>query len=441
MTFKVEKGKVYLTGAGPGDLGLISLKAKAVLEQVDVIIYDNLVNEDILKWAKNGAKKICVGKSYGNHSISQSEINTLLVNEGLKFNSIARLKGGDPLIFGRASEEISSLEEAGIGYEIIPGITSAIACAAYAGIPISHRDISSSIVFLTGHENAEKTSLNLDFKEYAKSNLTLCIYMGISQLKRIVGELIQGGLASDTPVAIIENGTYAKQRSCYASLGTIIESSEEMRIKAPSIVFVGSVVDERGQQNWFESKPLFGKSILVPRPRQQAGAMSGLLSMYGADVLEVPFMKIEKDYNKNIITDVFSDISSYEWIVFTSLNGVHHFFNLLYKAYQDIRSIGLSKIAAVGQSTSRAIKSHRLKVDLVPEESNANALAEALIDYQSMDNVKVLLVTGNKNADTLYKRLNDDGRAIVDRLPLYKNNKTNLEEDSNFNRFNTEGSD
>ena len=441
MTFKVEKGKVYIMGAGPGDIGLISLKAKTILEQADVIIYDNLVNEEVFKWAKNDAKKVFVGKKSGQHSILQSEINALLVEEGLKFHSVARLKGGDPLVFGRASEEISSLEDAGVNYEIIPGITSAIACAAYAGIPISHRDLSSSIVFLTGHENPEKASLNLDFKEYAKSNLTLCIYMGISQLKRIVEELIKGGMSHNTPVAIIENGTYVNQRSCYADLSTIVDSSVEMGIKAPSIVFVGSVVNERGKQNWFESKPLFGKSILVPRPRQQAGAMSELLSMYGADVLEVPFMKIEKDYNKNIITDVFSDISSYEWIVFTSANGVHHFFELLYKAYQDIRSLGLSKIAVVGQSTSRAVKAHKLKVDLVPDESNANSLAGALIDYQSLDNVKVLLVTGNKNTNTLYKRLNDEGRAIVDRLPLYKNIKTNLAEDSNFNRFKAKGTD
>ena len=186
-----------------------------------------------------------------------------------------RLKGGDPLVFGRAGEEVDTLDSAGIHYEIVPGITAAIACAAYAGIPISQRNISSSIIFLTGHENPEKTSLNLDFKEYAKSNATLCIYMGIGQLKRIVGELLEGGLNKDTPVAIIENGTYVKQRSCFSTLSQIIEDSEAMSIKAPAIVFVGDVVNSRSQYNWFEEKPLLGKRFSFPdRENRQVNYLS-----------------------------------------------------------------------------------------------------------------------------------------------------------------------
>ena len=441
MNYKIEKSTVYLIGAGPGDPGLISIKAKALLESADVIIYDNLINNSILDWCRSDANKVFVGKSSGQHSIPQHEINCLLVEEAQKGLSVVRLKGGDPLVFGRVSEEIASLESSHIAYEIVPGITSAIACAAYAGIPISQRDLSSSIVFLTGHENPDKQTLNLDFKQYAKSNATLCIYMGMGQLKRIVGELLEGGLPGTTPVAIIENGSYPNQRSCYAQLDSIVQASEEKAMIAPSIVFVGSVVEARGQNNWFEQKPLFGKSILVPRPRQQAGELSQLLSGYGAEVLEVPFIKIEADYDKNTITDVFSDISSYEWIIFTSANGVHAFFDLLDKAYGDIRSIGLSQIAVVGQATARAVKSHKLKVSLIPDQANAEALADTLIEFQSLDNLKVLLVTGNKNADVLYKRLNDQGRALVDRLPLYKNVRTNPSDILDFTRFQKNGAD
>ena len=275
MTYRVQKGLVYLVGAGPGDPGLLSIKAKSILEQADVVIYDNLVNPKVLEWLKPEARSIFVGKSSGQHSIPQEEINALLVKEAKNDVSIVRLKGGDPLVFGRAGEEVDTLDSAGIHYEIVPGITAAIACAAYAGIPISQRNISSSIIFLTGHENPEKTSLNLDFKEYAKSNATLCIYMGIGQLKRIVGELLEGGLNKDTPVAIIENGTYVKQRSCFSTLSQIIEDSEAMSIKAPAIVFVGDVVNSRSQYNWFEEKPLFGKRFSFPdRENRQVNYLS-----------------------------------------------------------------------------------------------------------------------------------------------------------------------
>jgi uroporphyrinogen III methyltransferase/synthase len=441
MTYRVRKGFVYLVGAGPGDPGLLSIKAKSILEQADVVIYDNLVNQKVLNWLKPEARSIFVGKSSGQHSIPQAEINALLIEEAQNDVSIVRLKGGDPLVFGRAGEEVDALDSEGIHYEIVPGITAAIACAAYAGIQISQRDISSSIIFLTGHENPEKTSLNLDFKEYAKSNSTLCIYMGIGQLKRIVGELLEGGLKQDTPVAIVENGTYVKQRSCFSTLGQIIPDSEAMEIKSPAIVFVGNVVKSRSQYNWFEEKPLFGKKILVPRPRKQAGELSQLLENYGADVLEVPFIEIEEDYDRDSITNVFTDIASYEWIVFTSANGVDLFFDLLDKAYEDVRSIGLSQIATVGKATARAVRNHKLKVSLIPETANSNALAEALIEHQTLDNVKILLVTGDKNSDILFKRLQDEGRAIVDRLPLYKNVRTDLSKNENFERFKEEGAD
>lgn len=441
MPYKVQKGYVYLVGAGPGDLKLITVKAKEILEQADVIIYDNLVNSRLLEWTKASAKKIFVGKSSGQHSIPQSEINQLLLEKVNSDTSVLRLKGGDPLVFGRIREEINTLESNNIPYEIVPGITAAMACAAYTGIPITERDTSSSIIFLTGHENPEKMTLNLDFKEYAKTDSTLCIYMGVGQMKRIVGELIDGGLNPQTPVAIVENGSTQKQRSILGTLGSILKESEKKSIKAPAIIFVGSVIRLKGTHNWFEDKALFGKKIIVPRAKQQAGKLTELLEFYGAEVLEIPMIEITPKYDKQTIADVFTELASYQWIIFTSANGVEYFFDLFFKAYDDIRSIGLTQIAAVGSATAKAIQQHKLKVDLIPESSNSNALADALIKLESLDNTKILLVTGNKGSDLLFRRLEGEGRAIVDRLPLYENKKLKLSESPLFEAFKRFGAD
>ena len=441
MSYKVQKGTVYLVGAGPGDLKLITVKAKEILEQADIIIYDNLINIRLLECAKPNAKKIFVGKSSGKHSIPQSEINELLLNEINPNTSVVRLKGGDPLVFGRIREEINTLETENIPYEIVPGITAAMACAAYTGIPITERDTSSSIIFLTGHENPEKMCLNLDFREYAKENATLCIYMGVGQMERIVGELIEGGLKPNTPVAIVENGSTQKQKSTIGHLGTIVEKSKAQSIQAPAIIFVGSVVNLKGSQNWFENKPLFGKKIIVPRARQQAGKLTELLEFYGADVIEIPLIAISPKYDKETIADVFTELSTYQWILFTSANGVQHFFDLFFKAYEDIRSIGLSQIGVVGNATAKAIESLHLKVDLLPESANSDALVDALLERESLDNTKILVVTGNKGSPSLVKRLETEGRAIVDRLPLYENKKCSISESPHFESFKAFGAD
>ena len=246
-------------------------------------------------------------------------------------------------------------------------------------------------------------------------------------MKRIIDELTEGGLNLNTPVAIVENGTNPSQRSCYGTLSTIVKISTEQSIKAPSIIFVGSVIALKGNSDWFESRPLFGKKIVVPRSRQQAGELTQLLEHYGAEVMEIPFINIVPKYEKTTITDVFTEIASYEWIIFTSANGVRYFFELFFKAFEDLRSIGLCRIAAVGNATAKEIKAHNLKVDLIPDSANSNALCDALLENESLDNTKILLVTGDKNSDTLYQRLEKEGRAIVDRLPLYENNKPDLE--------------
>ena len=434
-------GKVYLIGAGPGDPGLLTVRARELIERADVIVYDNLANPQLLEWARKDAERLYVGKRAGRHSIPQDEIEELLVDRALKGRQVVRLKGGDPFIFGRGGEEVSELETDKIPYEIVPGVTAALAAAAYAGIPLSHREYSSSITFLTGHENPEKQTLSLDFRDYGQDTGTLCIYMGIGQLPRIVSELKEGGMPGGTPVAIIEWATLNRQRSITATVDTVVERLEASGLGAPAIVIIGEVVAHRSQAEWFEGRPLFGKRIVVTRAREQAGELSRMLRENGAEVIELPFIKVEPSFDEKIVTEIFAGIAVYEWIIFTSANGVKQFFELFYKAYDDIRCLGPMRIAAVGAATAKEIAKHRLKVDLIPKKANANALADELIENEGMDSIQVLVITGNQNREDLVERLETEARAIVDTLPLYKTTKTDLSEDPAAARYRKEGAD
>lgn len=432
-------GKVYLVGAGPGDPGLITVRARQLIETADVIVYDYLANPDLLDWAKPESEKIFVGKSPGRHSKPQEEIEALLIEHAVQGKQVIRLKGGDPFIFGRGGEEMDRLLNHRIAYEIVPGVTAALAAAAYTGIPLSHREHSSSITFLTGHENPEKQTLSIDFAKFAQTDGTLCLYMGIGQLSRIVSELQQGGLHEDTPVAIVQWATLARQRSLFGTLGNIVARLETSDIGAPAIITIGQVVAQRPPNNWFQKRPLFGKRIVVTRSREQAGELSSLLEKQGAEVLELPFIHVEPDYNPNTVTEVFAEIAVYEWILFTSANGVRIFFDLLYKAFGDIRCLGPMRIAAVGQATAREIRKHNLKVDLIPKKANADALADTLIKEEGVESIKILVVTGNRNREDLVNRLEEEGRAIVDTLPLYKTTQTDLSQDPAAEQFRKEG--
>lgn len=442
MTSKeTTTGKVYLIGAGPGDPGLITVRARELIETVDVIVYDYLSNAKFLEWARPDAEKIYVGKVAGRHSIPQDEIEEILVKHAMKGKSVVRLKGGDPFVFGRGGEEIEQLEIDKIPFEIVPGVTAALASAAYAGIPLSHRDYSSSITFLTGHENPEKHSLSIDFREYAKFTGTLCVYMGIGQLPRIVAELKEGGLAGDTPVGIIEWATLNRQRSCYGTLDSIVADLAASGLGAPAMVIIGEVVAHRSKANWFENRPLFGRRFVVTRAREQAGQLTELLEDNGAEVIELPFIKVEPEFDPQRLSEILAGIAVYEWIIFTSANGVKAFFDVFYKAFDDIRCIGPMRIAAVGAATASAIEAHKLKVDLVPQEANADALADELIENEGLESLQVLVITGNQNRQEFVKRLETEGRAIVDTLPLYKTSKTDLTQDASAARFREVGAD
>jgi len=436
-----KKGKVYLIGAGPGDPGLITVRARELIEQADCIVYDYLANAKLLEWTRDDAERLYVGKSAGRHSIPQDEIEEILVNRANKGLQVVRLKGGDPFVFGRGGEEIAELEIDRIDYEIVPGVTAALAAAAYTGIPLSHRDYSSSITFLTGHENPEKQSLSIDFRRYAQLNGTLCIYMGIGQLPRIVEELKDGGMSGETPVAIIEWATLNRQRSIHARLDQIVDALQSSGLGAPAIVIVGEVVAQRSKTEWFEGRPLFGKRIVVTRAREQAGQLTALLENNGAEVIELPFIKIQPEFDGTRVSEVFAGIAVYEWIIFTSANGVKVFFDLFYKAYDDIRCLGPMRIAAVGAATTAEIQKHRLKVDFTPSKANGSVLAAELIEQEGMESIQVLVVTGNQNREELVSRLETEGRAIVDTLPLYKNCRTDLSGDPAAARFRKEGAD
>ena len=336
---------------------------------------------------------------------------------------------------------MNELVAAKIPFEVIPGVTAALAAAAYAGIPLSHRDHSSAITFLTGHENPDKKSLSLHFAEYAQTKGTLCIYMGIGQLARIVNELITGGMPATMPVAIIEWATLPQQRSCYATLENIVAEQQSMGIRAPAIVIIGAVVKERIRHNWFESKALFGKRIVVTRAREQAGALTKLLSDQGATVIELPFIQVEPNFDPQTLSEIFAGIAVYEWIIFTSSNGVKHFFDLFYRAFEDIRCLGPMRIAAVGTATAKAIKAHNLKVDFIPQKANADALAEELIEKEGLESLQVLVVTGNQNRKSLIQKLENNGRAIVDTLPIYKTSQTDLNRSDAATNYRKNGAD
>lgn len=441
MSSQNKTGTVYLVGAGPGDLGLITVRARELIETADVLLYDYLANPKLLEWTKEGAEAIYVGKSNQRHSIPQDEIEEILVNRAQKGLNVVRLKGGDPFVFGRGGEEIEQLEIDKIPFEIVPGITAALATAAYAGIPLSHREHSSAITFLTGHENPEKHTLSIDFKDYGQNKGTLCIYMGIGQLPRIIGELKAGGMPGSTPVAIVQWATLNRQRSLIATIDTVVADLAASGLGSPAMVIIGEVVANRSKAEWFEGRPLMGKKIVVTRARDQAGQLTALLESNGAEVIELPFIEVQPDINPKLITEILAGIAIYEWIIFTSVNGVKAFFDIFYKAFDDIRCLGPMRIAAVGAATAREIEKHHLKVDLIPEKANGDALVDTFIKDEGIESIQMLVVTGNQNRESLVQRLETEGGAIVDTLPLYKTSKTDLSQHPAAERFRKEGAD
>ncbi|MCH2024662.1 MAG: uroporphyrinogen-III C-methyltransferase, partial [Verrucomicrobiales bacterium] len=351
-----KKGICYLVGAGPGDPGLLTLRAKQCLEMSDVVVYDYLCNIDILNHAPVTSERIYAGKKAADHAIPQDELNDLLVKLSLEGKTVVRLKGGDPFVFGRGGEEAQELYESGVPFEIVPGISSSVAGPAYAGIPVTHRDHCSQLTIFTGHEDPTKEDSALDYSKIGSSEGTKVMLMGVGQLAKVTQMMIDGGASPDTPVALIRWATTGNQKTLVGKLDDIADRSEDVGFKAPAVAVFGEVVKLRQTLNWFEGRPLFGKKIVVTRTRSQAGELSARLRCLGADVDEMPTIRIEPPENIKEFAELVQDSHKYSWIIFTSPNGVDSFFDMFFKLYKDARSIGGAKIAVIGPGTQKKVQ-------------------------------------------------------------------------------------
>lgn len=379
-----NKGKVYIMGAGPGDLELLTLKGKRAIEEADCVVYDRLINPRILDFAKKDAEMIYLGKGNTEGGVIQDEINRTIVTKALEGKTVARVKGGDPFVFGRGGEEIQSLFDNGISFEVIPGITSSISVPAYAGIPVTHRGVARSFHVFTGHTMEDGTWHN--FEAIAKLEGTLVFLMGIKTLPIIVSDLVKNGKDPKTPVAIIEKGATADQRVTVGTLENIIEKAKERKIVPPAITIIGEVVNLRESFKWFEDKNLFGKKILVTRDKNQAGEFSNKIEKMGGVAVELPFIEIESVLSK--VTP--EDLKEYSALLFNSPNGVREFM----KKIDDIRSLAHLKIGAVGSKTKELLEEYKIKADFMPEEYMVSKLAELSLEYTKAGE-KILIITSD----------------------------------------------
>ncbi|MED5471406.1 MAG: uroporphyrinogen-III C-methyltransferase, partial [Verrucomicrobiota bacterium] len=414
-----KKGICYLVGAGPGDPGLLTLRAKQCLEMADVVVYDYLCNIDILNHAPVTSERIYAGKKAADHAIPQDELNDLLVKLSLEGKTVVRLKGGDPFVFGRGGEEAQELYESGVPFEIVPGISSSVAGPAYAGIPVTHRDHCSQLTIFTGHEDPTKEDSALDYSKIGSSEGTKVMLMGVGQLAKVTQMMIDGGASPDTPVALIRWATTGNQKTLVGKLDDIADRSEDVGFKAPAVAVFGEVVKLRQTLNWFEGRPLFGKKIVVTRTRSQAGELSARLRCLGADVDEMPTIRIEPPENIKEFAELVQDSHKYSWIIFTSPNGVDSFFDMFFKLYKDARSIGGAKIAVIGPGTQKKVQDYHLSVDLIPDEYVAEGLVKKMLEVGSVENETILLVRPSTARDVISEGLTEAG-AIVDEAIAYQ---------------------
>lgn len=383
-TFESAPGIVYLVGAGPGDPGLITVKGLEKIRTADCIVYDYLAGERFLEEARDDAELIYVGKKGADHTLEQAEINEILVRKAEEGKRIVRLKGGDPFVFGRGGEEAEDLLAAGIRFEVVPGVTSAVAAPAYAGIPVTHRDHASMVTFITGHENPSKKESAIDWGLLARNPGTLVFLMGVKNLGRISESLISAGKPPDTPAAIVRWGTTPAQRSLKSTLATIPEEAKQQRIKPPAVLVVGSVADLRDKLSWFETKALFGKRILITRTREQSRGLADKVLELGGEPVLFPTICIQPPSNWEPVDEAIGNVASYDWIIFTSVNGVERFFDRFFEVRTDIRDLAGPRIGAIGPVTAASVRQRGLKVDLLAKEFKA----EGVLAQLSEDNVR-----------------------------------------------------
>jgi len=431
------KSKVYLVGAGPGDAGLITLRGAELLRRADVIIYDALANPELLRLAPATAEFISRGK---NMAMPQAEITALLIAKAKAGKTVVRLKGGDPFIFGRGGEEAEALAAEKIPFEIVPGVSSITAVPNYAGIPLTHRSHCSSFTVFTGHSDSADEATALRYDQIAKIPGTKVVLMGTENLADWAKSLVANGMSPQTPIAVIHRGTTGRQKTVAGTLATIAALAAKEKITPPALTVIGDVVKLRGKLNWFENRPLFGQRIVVTRRTEQAGSFAQRLAELGADVLEVPTIKITTPTEKDAIVDCLLELNSYDWLVFTSANGVTAFFDIFFRRFQDLRDIGGARIAAVGPATAAKLRELHLQVDLTPEEFTGRKIAEAFQKYQDIENVKMCLLRAEVANRDLPDALQELG-AIVDDIAIYKTVPETEDHGGACERLLTDGAD
>ena len=413
-------GKVYLVGAGPGDPGLITLRGKYLLERAEVLIYDYLASKKLLRYVPANAELVYAGKRGGlEHTHTQEEINQLLIDHARRGKLVVRLKGGDPFIFGRGGEEAEALHEAGIAFEVVPGVTSATAAATYAGIPITHRAYTASVSFLTGHEDPGKERSNIDWASLAACGGTLVVYMGIKNLPMITENLLKHGRATTTPVAVVRWASTPEQRTVVGTLADICDKVRAADIKPPALIVVGEVVRLREKLDWFEQRPLFGKRIVVTRTREQSSELVAQLEEAGAECLEYPTIHVGPLESYDFLDEELERIHEYHWLVFTSLNGIRYFFERLFAKGMDARNLKGPSIAVVGKSTADLLSHYGLRPNLVPKEFTAEGLAEALLDT-GVGGRNILIVRAKVGREILPETLRGAGAQVMV-APAYQN--------------------
>jgi uroporphyrinogen III methyltransferase/synthase len=406
----VTAGTVYLVGAGPGDPGLLTVRAAELIARADVILHDRLIPAGVLEAARPDAEIVFVGKQGGGAQVSQAETNRLLLDRAQAGKDVVRLKGGDPFVFGRGGEEALLCLEAGVPFEVVPGVTAGVAAPAYAGIPVTHRDLASAVAFVTGHEDPEKPDSALDWPALAAFPGTLVFYMGVRALPRIAQQLVAGGRPAAEPVAVVERGTLPGQRTLLATLGDVAQRAAAERIRAPAITLVGPVAALGEQLAWLERRPLHGRAVAVTRARPQASGLAARLRELGATVVEAPAIRTEP------LDAVLPDLAAFDLLCVTSPNGAHALFERLHAAGRDARALSGATVAAIGPGTARALAEHGIRADVVPERAVAEGLVEALEGTQVS---RALVVRGREGRDVLPDALRARG-AAVEVLALYE---------------------
>ncbi|MDB5307067.1 MAG: cobA [Gemmataceae bacterium] len=409
---------VFLVGAGPGNPGLLTLRAAEVLARADLILYDQLVPPRILDLANPAAEKVCVRDLPGQHPDKYPHIHQILIEKGRAGKTVVRLKGGDPLVFGRGGEEAEALRSAGVGYEIVPGVTAALAAGAFLEIPLTHRNYASAVAFVTGHELPNKTGNLLDWKALAVFPGTLCIYMGVARLPVIVAELLKHGKDPDTPAAIVERASTGDQRAVQTRLADLEDARRNAGLEAPGLIIIGDPVAHRPPHSWWEARPLFGRRVLVTRPAHQAGEMVRKLEHLGAVVYRMPAVEVREPADFGPVDLALDQIrrAEWDWVVFTSANGVHALLRRLDALGRDLRALGGVKLAAIGPKTADALREYRLRADVVPDATfSSEGLVAALRPH--VGGTRVLLARANRGRDLLRDEL---GRvAAVEQVTVY----------------------